>query len=76
MPRTQLCLTLCKPMDGSLPGSSVHENFQARILEWAAIPLQGIFPTQGSNLCLLHLLHWQAESGKSHRKSLFNTQIL
>ena len=24
--------------------------------------LQGIFPTQGSNLCLLHLLHWQASS--------------
>ena len=24
--------------------------------------LQGIFPTQGSNLCLLHLLHWQGDS--------------
>ena len=24
--------------------------------------LQGIFPTQGWNLCLLHLLHWQADS--------------
>ena len=24
--------------------------------------LQGIFPTQGSNPCLLHLLHWQADS--------------
>ena len=24
--------------------------------------LQGIFPTQGSNLCLLRLLHWQADS--------------
>ena len=24
--------------------------------------LQGIFQTQGSNLCLLHLLHWQADS--------------
>ena len=31
----QLCLTLCDPMD--LPGSSVHEIFQARILEWIAI---------------------------------------
>ena len=29
---------------------------QARILEWVA-PLQGIIPTQGSNLCLLWLLH-------------------
>ena len=34
---TQSCLTLCNPMDGSLPGSAVHGIFQARILEWAAI---------------------------------------
>ena len=34
---TQLCPTLCNPMDGSLPGSAVHGIFQARILEWAAI---------------------------------------
>ena len=31
------CLTLCDPMDCSLPGSSVREIFQARILEWVAI---------------------------------------
>ena len=31
------CLTLCNPMDCSLPGSSVHGIFQARILEWGAI---------------------------------------
>ena len=30
-------LTLCDPMDCSLPGSSVHGSFQARILEWVAI---------------------------------------
>ena len=35
---TQLCLTLCDPMDCSLPGSSVHGILQARILEWLAIP--------------------------------------
>ena len=33
----QLCLTLCNPMNCSLPGSSVHGIFQARILEWVAI---------------------------------------
>ena len=33
----QLCPTLCNPMDYSLPGSSVHGIFQARILEWVAI---------------------------------------
>ena len=32
----QLCLTLCNPMDYSLPDSSVHGIFQARILEWGA----------------------------------------
>ena len=34
---TQSCLTLCDPVDCSLPGSSVHGIFQARILEWVAI---------------------------------------
>ena len=33
----QSCLTPCDPMDYSLPGSSVHGIFQARILEWVAI---------------------------------------
>ena len=33
----QLCLTLCNPMDCSLPGSSVHGIFQANVLEWGAI---------------------------------------
>ena len=34
---TQSCPTLCDPIDGSLPGSSVHGIFQARVLEWVAI---------------------------------------
>ena len=33
----QLCLTLSDPMDCSLPGSSVHWIFHARVLEWGAI---------------------------------------
>jgi len=33
----QSCLTLHDPVDCSLPGSSVHEIFQARVLEWVAI---------------------------------------
>ena len=33
----QSCPTLSDPMDCSLPGSSVHEIFQARVLEWVAI---------------------------------------
>ena len=50
-----LCLTLCDPMDYSLPGFSIHRIFHARILEWVAIS----FSTESSNLCLLH---WQADS--------------
>ena len=33
----QSCPTLCDPMDCSLPGSSIHGIFQARVLEWGAI---------------------------------------
>ena len=33
----QSCLTLCDPVDCSLPGSSVHGIFQARVLQWVAI---------------------------------------
>ena len=35
---TQSCPTMCKPTDGSPPGSAVHGILQARILEWVAIP--------------------------------------
>ena len=34
---TQSCLILRDPMDCSLPGSSTHGIFQARVLEWGAI---------------------------------------
>ena len=33
----QSCLTLCDPIDGNPPGSSVPEILQARMLEWVAI---------------------------------------
>jgi len=33
----QWCPTLCDPIDGSPPGSSVHGILQARTLEWVAI---------------------------------------
>ena len=38
---TQSCPTLSDPMDCSLPGSSVHGIFQARVLEWVAIAFSG-----------------------------------
>ena len=51
----QSCPILCDPMDCSLPGSSVTGMGCYALL-------QGIFPTQGSNSCLLCLLPWQAGS--------------
>ena len=52
---TQSCLTLCNPMDCSLPGSSVHGILQARILEWVTISSpRGSFQ-QGWKLSLLPL---------------------
>ena len=38
----QSCPTLSDPMDCSLPGSSIHEIFQARVLEWGAIAFSEI----------------------------------
>ena len=43
---SQSGLTLCKPMDYSLPDSSVCGIFQARILEWVEIPFLS-FPSPG-----------------------------
>ena len=39
----QSCLTLCNPVDCSLPGSSVHGIFQASVLEWVPLIRKG-FP--------------------------------
>ena len=36
----QLCPTLSDPIDCSLPGSSIHGIFQARVLEWGAIAIK------------------------------------
>ena len=38
----QSCPTLSDPMNCSLPGSSVHGIFQARVLEWGAIAFSGM----------------------------------
>ena len=59
---TKSCPTFCNPTDCSPPSPSVYWIFQARMLEWVAIFFQGIFPTQGWNPRLLHLLNWQEDS--------------
>jgi len=55
---TQSCPTLCNPIDCSLPGSSVHEIFQARILEWVAIAFSKGSPNPGIEPWYPALLPW------------------
>ena len=60
----QSCLTVCDPVDCSLPGSSVHGVLQARILEWVAFSFSrgSSRPRDQTHVsCLLRLLHWQAD---------------
>ena len=46
----QSCPTLSDPMDCSLPGSSIHGIFQARVLEWGAIAFSKYwFPSVSDN---------------------------
>ena len=63
----------CHSMDHSLPGSSVHGVFQARILGCGGgchFLLQGNFLTQGLSMILLCLLHWQVGSlPRRHQES-------
>ena len=58
----QLCLALCDPVDYSHQAPLLLDF--SRQASWSGLPflLQGIFPTQESNPCLLRLLHWQVDS--------------
>ena len=49
----QSCPTLSDPMDCSLPGSSIHGIFQARVLEWGAIAFSDYTMGQGHYVYLL-----------------------
>ena len=71
----QSCPTLCDPMDCSLPGSSFHGIFQARILEWVAMPSSNLsFVIQLLGHVVLFVIPWTA----AHQASLFfiNSQSL
>jgi len=73
----QSCLTLCNPMDSSLPGSSVHEIFPAKVLEWIAISF-----SRGSSWhrdrtqvylhCRRHFILWATREASSR---LFNIRL-
>ena len=58
----QLYLTLCDAMDGSPPGCSVHGFPRQDYWSGSSCPPPEDLPDPGSNLRLLCLLHWQADS--------------
>ena len=72
----ELCLTLCKAMDYSLPGSSVHGILQVRIQEWVAIPFsrQSSWPRDQTRVCVFCFPALQVDSlPLSHLESIRNT---
>ena len=59
----QSCLTLCDPIEGSPPGSSVPEILQARIMEWVAISFSSAcMHAKSLQLCLTLQLYGQQPS--------------
>ena len=67
---------LCDPVDCSPPGSSVHGIIPARILQWVAVSSSRGSCHQGSNPCLLCVLHWQVVSLLlSHSSSLLTESV-
>ena len=62
----QSCPTLRDPMDCSLPGSSVHGIFQARVLEWSTIVLRNLFAGQEATVITRHgTMDWFQIGGKN-----------
>ena len=81
----QSCLTLSDPMDCSLPGSSIHGIFQARVLEWGAIafsrifsrsffrsPLNSLYLKQKKNLSSLCFSDWMISAILSSMQLIFS----
>ena len=74
---SQSCLTLCDPMDCSLPGTSVHGIFQARILEWVAIAFSPGGSDGKKSACNVGDLGWEdhLEEGMTTHSSILVWRI-
>ena len=71
----QSCPTLCDPLDCSLPGSSVHGIFQARILEWLAISFSrgSSWPKDRSHVpCIAGRFFTAEPPGKPNSSCIYN----
>ena len=66
---SQLCPTLSDPMDHSLPGSSVHGIFQARVLEWGVIALSTFLMQTDVNLHPLQFFRRSLGGGENFLSS-------
>jgi len=63
---TQSCPTLSDPLDCSLPGSSIHGIFQARVLEWGALPsLILLLPSPFPSIRTIPMSQFFASGGQS-----------
>ena len=71
----QSCLTLCDPMDCSLPGFSIHGIFQARVLEWGAIALIMLSNSSHKRNDLKELCMWKATPYSWSRRHYSSPQI-
>ena len=78
--RAQSCPTLCFPMDCSPPGSSIHEIFQARILEWVTMSFsRASSQPRDQTLVLLHrgqTLYHLSHQGSPNINMLYNLKVL
>ena len=79
---TQSCMTLCDPTDRGPPGSSAHGLFQARILEWVAMPSsRGSYRPRDQTHVSNRLLHCQVSSlplsppGVAFQKWILSTRL-
>ena len=65
----QSCPTLSDPMDRSLPGSSAHGIFQARVLEWGAIAFSYMPPRDAKKKkkeMILNIINHQGNSSQNN----------
>ena len=69
----QSYLTIHDPMDWSLPGSSIHGIFQARVLEWGAIAFSTKINYFHSNPCL-RVCYWGTQTKTPTRTTLLITE--
>ena len=70
---TESCPTLSNPMDCSLPGSSIHEIFQARVLEWGAIAFSVY--VLGLSILVLQQTHENQKQRDFNLKEVYETPL-